>query len=853
MKKRALACLLLISIGLQPIASILATEAETSTVSSEEKMTEETIERPLDTMTQELLESVPTSEEEVNNAETPTETTDSIDEPEAPIDIEPPAPTPETLSAPRAVTTVLWGQTKCTIVEEGDYYPDYTIYVRAGGGNYAGSVDSAPWKWYFDKYQSRTKRIIFDGSAGKIHLSGDKGRLFSQCSSLEYVDLSGADTSNTENMAWMFQNCTRLKSINFSGVKTREVTSMQGMFENCNSISYIDVSNFDTRNVTNMERMFLSCHNLDSLNLTNFTTNEVTNMKHMFNGCERINNLNFSNFDVSKVTDMSHMFENCISLSNISFGYSCNTSNVENMSYMFYSCAKLSNLNLNCFDTSKVTNMSYMFSKCYAIKNLSINKFDTSRVTDMEGMFENCNGLQNISLDKFNTSRVTNMNTMFYGCKSLYNLNLDNFNTSRVTDMSSMISRCDNLSHLDLSNFDTSKVKSMKNMLSNNPKLESIDLSSFDTSEVTEMGGMFGYNPKLESIDLSSFDTSKVTEMGGMFSYCINLKSLDLSNFNTNEVRSMLSMFSGCNQLRKLILGEQTKLQQCGIETPTIIGTLFTGKWTTIGNGTIEKPRGDWSGTPYDLIVRSQEGIADTYVWETRYLSVVFDGNGGQNVPSPIKAYKGDQIELSTVRIPTPPSDNYLFNGWSTILDDPSTIIESFVMPNKSLVVLYANWKMKMHINSVPDNIIFKNNVMPNEYYSQIISVNPKSYSSKNNFETKWRGDHNWKLTVTMAEWCNPDDNTDTLTGVQMFMNNQLTHQDGAPAPSTIHSNQQVVLNAGETQTLVTTTAGNSADGTGNWQSTIDFDSVKLKIPRYGGREGSYYTSQLTWSLDDTI
>ncbi|MGX6972577.1 BspA family leucine-rich repeat surface protein [Vagococcus lutrae] len=789
MKKRALACLLLISIGLQPIASVLATEPETPTVSSEEKMTKETIERPLDTMTQELLEGETTPEEE-----TPTETTDSIDEPEAPIDIEPPAPTPETLSAPRAVTTVPWGQTICTIEGVGDYITGYTITVRASSGIVAGTPNQAPWIINVD-YRDHVKTIIFDGSYGKIILMG--------------------------NMDYCFYYNIFLQNIDFSGVDTSLVTSMKSIF-------YADIENIygslDTRNVTDMSRMFYGCRKLRAIDLSNFNTSNVTDMSEMFAICYGLTDLNLSNFDTHNVTNMSRMFSDCSGLTNLNLS-NFNNSNVTNMEYMFKNCSRLTTLNLSSFNTSNVQNMNGMFQECYDLQNLNLSNFDTRNVTEMSSMFRECENLSTLDLSSFIPQNVINMNAMFSGCIKLSNINLSQFDTRSVTDMGGMFSGCSQLS--------------------------SLDVSGFDTSQVTNMSSMFSGCSKLGNVDLSQFDTRSVTNMSNMFKKCSLITSLDLSYFDTRLVTNMGGMFQGTNKLRTLKLGSQTLLKtNCSLRPSN--SKDYTGKWTTLGTGTLERPNGDWSGTVAELCARSQTGVADTYVWEPKFYTITFDVNGGSNVPNSIKAYKNDVVDLSTVTSPAPPTSAYGFAGWTTVIDDFTTKVETLTMPAND-VTLYAHWKVLMEINSIPDEFIFKHNVMRNEYTPQFVTLNSQAYTSKAAFKTNWQSTLDWKLTVTMAEWRNPDDATDTLTGVQMFMNNQLTHQDGSPAPSTIHSNQQVVLNAGETQTLVTTTAGNSADGTGNWQSTIDFDSVKLKIPRYGGREGSYYTSQLTWSLDDTI
>ena len=65
---------------------------------------------------------------------------------------------------------------------------------------------------------------------------------------------------------------------------------MSKMFSNCWSLNYLDILNLDTKNVTNMSLMFYKCKSLK--NITNFDTKNVTNMSRIFYGCSYLNNLN---------------------------------------------------------------------------------------------------------------------------------------------------------------------------------------------------------------------------------------------------------------------------------------------------------------------------------------------------------------------------------------------------------------------------------------------------------------------------------------------------------------------------------------------------------------------------------
>ena len=61
------------------------------------------------------------------------------------------------------------------------------------------------------------------------------------------------------------------------------------MFSNCSSLNSLNLSNFNTNNIINMSYMFSDCSSLTSLNLSNFNTNNVNNMSYMFSYCSSLN------------------------------------------------------------------------------------------------------------------------------------------------------------------------------------------------------------------------------------------------------------------------------------------------------------------------------------------------------------------------------------------------------------------------------------------------------------------------------------------------------------------------------------------------------------------------------------
>ncbi|OEG14572.1 hypothetical protein BCR25_19240 [Enterococcus termitis] len=267
---------------------------------------------------------------------------------------------------------------------------------------------------------------------------------------------------------------------------------MASMFSSCSVLTELDVSGFDTSKVTDMRSMFYTCSALTELDVSGFDTSKVTDMRSMFYICSALTELDVSGFDTSKVTDMSNMFRECRVLTELDVS-GFDTSKVTDMYLMFYYCRVLTELDVSGFDTSKVTLMYNMFFNCRGLTELDVSGFDTSKVTNMSGMFSNCIALTELDVSGFDTSEVTSMSSMFTACSALTKLDVSGFDTSEVTNMSSMFNTCSALTKLDVSGFDTSKVTSMTMMFNDCIALTELDVSGFDTSKVTSMSMMF-YN-----------------------------------------------------------------------------------------------------------------------------------------------------------------------------------------------------------------------------------------------------------------------------------------------------------------------------------------------------------------------
>ena len=189
---------------------------------------------------------------------------------------------------------------------------------------------------------------------------------------------------NGTNFFYGFNKLEEIERLNY--LNTSAVTDMESMFSNCRSLNSIDLSNFDTSQVRNMNYMFLSCSTLENLDLSSFNTVQVTSMISMFGDCTNLRNIELSSLNTEKVSNMQMMFYGCSNLITLDLS-SFSTSETTNMVGMFFNCTNLQTLDLSSFDTSKVTKMGSMFQGCNNLFNLDFSKAIFNNVTDYNGMF----------------------------------------------------------------------------------------------------------------------------------------------------------------------------------------------------------------------------------------------------------------------------------------------------------------------------------------------------------------------------------------------------------------------------------------------------------------------------------
>jgi len=421
----------------------------------------------------------------------------------------------------------------------------YDTEKEARGGMSVGPfIDFNNQSW-FDQRESITT-AVFDESFANCTTLTATDYWFFECKNM--VSISGIEylkTDNVTSMTGMFSVCSSLTSLDVSGFNTANVTDIQWMFQGCSSLTSLDVSNFKTDKMTSMICMFENCSSLTSLDVSNFKTDNVTNMGYMFNGCSSLTSLDVSNFKTDNVTNMGYLFSGCSSLTSLDLSH-FNTEKVMNMSWMFNGCSGLTSLDVSHFNTANLRSTGNMFMGCSGLTSLNLSNFNTDNVTDMGGMFQGCSGLTSLDVSGFKTDNVWNMRSMFNGCSGLTSLDVSGFNTENVTDMVGMFAGCSSLTSLDVSNFKTDNVTNMGYLFYGCSGLTILDLSNFNTANVTNMTWMFYNSPALKTIYAGSgWSMDELTDGNDMFTACTSLVGGAGTVYDANHVNYIYAHIDG--------------------------------------------------------------------------------------------------------------------------------------------------------------------------------------------------------------------------------------------------------------------------------------------------------------------
>ena len=251
------------------------------------------------------------------------------------------------------------------------FYYDDQKEVRGGMSvgpfymNDSGTIEGRQWN---DAAGSITT-VVFDNSfVNCTSLTSTYGWFYGCKNLITITDIGNLKTDNVADMSYMFSDCSSLKALNVSGFKTDNVVNIWFMFSGCSSLTSLDVSGFNMGNVWGMNGMFSGCLGLTSIDLGNFNTENVRYMTGLFGECSGLTSLDVSGFNTTNVIDMNSMFRGCSSLTSLDLS-KFNTSNVTDLSFMFWRCNNLLDLDISSFNTANAK-MVRIFEECSSLASI---------------------------------------------------------------------------------------------------------------------------------------------------------------------------------------------------------------------------------------------------------------------------------------------------------------------------------------------------------------------------------------------------------------------------------------------------------------------------------------------------
>lgn len=245
--------------------------------------------------------------------------------------------------------------------------------------------------------------------------------MFHWCDKLTNIDMNGWNMLNVKSMVSMFQYCGSLRSCNVPSwnAKPRNIKSM---FSSCSSIEEIDISGIDLSDITSLDTVFSDCNNLKTLRLPNCTMSNVTSLKFTFYYCCVLSDLDLSGWDTSNVTDFMGALSGVRDKDIPCTTYTWNVSKATTMQYLFNNCSGVESLDLSNWETPNLTNISSMFYETRALKILDMSNFSLSSTGIADNTFKYCNNLQYLIIGgtefKFNMPNI-NCGNLNSTCKIL--------------------------------------------------------------------------------------------------------------------------------------------------------------------------------------------------------------------------------------------------------------------------------------------------------------------------------------------------------------------------------------------------------------------------------------------------
>ena len=249
-------------------------------------------------------------------------------------------------------------------------------------------------------------------------------KTFNQLENLEtIVTGTGWQFDECESFEATFERCKALRTFDASNMTTSsKLKVMNHVFSECSSLTRLDLSGWNVSGVTTMYRGFNKCTSLATLDVSTWNTPSVTNLAEAFNECTALQTIDMRTWDMSSVTDAYSLFRNDSSLTKIRMGSGWHFDNCERMYNAFYNCTSL-NQDFHEISTSdKLKNIASIFEGMTAETRIDLRNWNLTGVNDnCVNAFRNCSALRRVYANPDTCFVATSEQTknMFNGCNNL--------------------------------------------------------------------------------------------------------------------------------------------------------------------------------------------------------------------------------------------------------------------------------------------------------------------------------------------------------------------------------------------------------------------------------------------------
>lgn len=209
------------------------------------------------------------------------------------------------------------------------------------------------------------------------------GHIFYNCSSLTEIDISGWD-NRIYDMRAMFCECSNLtKIIGVEKLVTKYNGYIMDIFSNCSSLTEIDVSGWDVSNVVYGYSVFADCSSLTEIDLSNWDISKFNSLREMFSGCTNLRNVFMLNWNSSNCTTTYRTFFDCKNIKLLDFS-NWDFKLVTSVNGMITGCTSLETIIFNNIDLRSINdNYQLSTSQLPLLKNVIVKNSTATNINKL--------------------------------------------------------------------------------------------------------------------------------------------------------------------------------------------------------------------------------------------------------------------------------------------------------------------------------------------------------------------------------------------------------------------------------------------------------------------------------------